>query len=512
MIPKIIHFTVPREMTTAQSEAIRIARATHPDWQIKVWQDPVDPAGFTLAPLWVNVNSGAQLADLIRLDVVNRCGGVYLDSDVRVLKRLDPIAEHCDFFVSSEDGIRATNAVFGAVPQHPAVAYMIKELLEFPPNWKFPPNCTTGPDFFTRSLKWRTDITVLPRAVFYPYNWDEAATTGHPHTYAVHTWAGSWQAQWEGTGIKRALRKLHPRRVVRQTIDRYRTFKRSGWGIRLLAPVLYGYGASDVLVRQTVYGHSILLNGADVSITPQLYRYGYYKLREELFLQRALKGGDVFIDVGANVGAFSLLAAKKVGSFGRAYAYEPNPAVAGLLRRSATMNWMHERLIVRAVAVGEKQGEAELVIPASRLGDAALDSNKVGGASIERTLQYIGEPGGERGVMVKVVSLDDEFPYDIPIRVLKLDAEGHETQVLAGANRLLRAGCIDFIMLEALEEVAGPSWRDFLITIAKIARFGYDPFVFGLNGRLKPTTLDQVRIGSGGATRNIVLKRVGAEV
>jgi mannosyltransferase OCH1-like enzyme len=99
MIPKIIHFTVPLEVTTAQSEAIRIARETHPDWEIKVWQDRVDPAGFALAPLWANVNSGAQLADLIRLDVVNRCGGVYLDSDVRVLKRLDPIAEPCDVFV-----------------------------------------------------------------------------------------------------------------------------------------------------------------------------------------------------------------------------------------------------------------------------------------------------------------------------------------------------------------------------------------------------------------------------
>lgn len=512
MIPKIIHFTVPREITAAQSEAIRVARKIHPDWEIKVWQDPIDPAGFLLAPFWKDANSGAQLADLIRLDVVNRYGGVYLDSDMRVLKPLDPIVEHCDFFVCSEDGIRATNAVFGAVPGHPAVAQMIKDLREFPPNWTVPPNYTTGPEFFARSLKWRTDITVLPRLAFYPYNWDEVPRAGHPHSYAVHQWAGSWKTHRRGTGIRRAIGKLRPRRLVGRAFDRYQRFKRTNeWAIRLLAPVVYGYSSCEILMRQTVHGHGILLDGVDVSLTPEIYCNGYYELREELFVGRALKGGDVFIDVGANIGVFSLLAASRVGPFGRVYAYEPNPTVADLLRRSAIMNWMHERLIVRVVAVGKAKGEAELTIPMVRLGDAALSGDKPGGALAEHALRYAGDAAEKRRIKVPIVSLDDEFPCDIPIRFLKIDAEGHETKVLAGANRLLKAGCIDFIMLEALENVAG-SWKDFLASLAEIERFGYKPFVFGRKGRLDPTTLENIRIWGGGVSRNIVLKRTGAEV
>src|SRR4030095_13107550 len=83
---------------------------------------------------------------------------------------------------------------FGARPKHPLVSRLIDALIESPPDWSESPAGTTGPAFFARHLQWRTDVTVLPRPTFYPYNWKEPVNPPHPATYGVHEWAASWRS------------------------------------------------------------------------------------------------------------------------------------------------------------------------------------------------------------------------------------------------------------------------------------------------------------------------------
>src|SRR3979490_621912 len=129
MIPRIIHFSVPEVLTPGQSEIIALARDKHPGWEVKIWQDPIDRSGFKLSQFLDMANSGAQRADLIRLDAVFRYGGVYVDSDIRLLKSLEPLVTNYDFFVCSENGRLATNAMFGATQGHPAIARLIDDLI-----------------------------------------------------------------------------------------------------------------------------------------------------------------------------------------------------------------------------------------------------------------------------------------------------------------------------------------------------------------------------------------------
>ena len=89
---------------------------------------------------------------------------------------------------------------------------------------------------------------------------------------------------------------------------------------------------------QTIYGFRITVDGKDVSLTPQLVFKGYSELPEENFLKNTVRGGDWVIDVGANIGSFSLLAAQQLGSFGRVFAYEPNPRPVKLMAKSLVMN------------------------------------------------------------------------------------------------------------------------------------------------------------------------------
>src|SRR5262245_45247481 len=126
-IPQTIHFTIPQTPSDDQLKNIEIARQLHPGWNIVVWQDPIDGSNFRLAKYWPKVNSGAQLADLIRLEVVYQQGGFYLDSDFTLQKSLEPLRNY-EFVIASEDGHFLTNAFFGAAPQSPALARLIDSL------------------------------------------------------------------------------------------------------------------------------------------------------------------------------------------------------------------------------------------------------------------------------------------------------------------------------------------------------------------------------------------------
>src|SRR5665213_2956825 len=110
MIPKIIHFAVPTKPSRKQLDIIKRATNAHPSWTIRVWDDDVNFPDSPLNAYLKKCRSGAQFADLVRIEAVFREGGVYLDSDMRVLRPLDDLVGSYSFFIASEDGYNLTNA------------------------------------------------------------------------------------------------------------------------------------------------------------------------------------------------------------------------------------------------------------------------------------------------------------------------------------------------------------------------------------------------------------------
>lgn len=502
-IPKILHFTTPPQLSESDIPAIERARRLHPTWKICIWRDPIAPEGFKLSKYWKKTRSGPQLADLIRLEVIEKYGGIYLDTDFELNKSLDSLAETFDAFIASENGTLLTNAAFGATAGNPAITALVNELLSHEPDWAIPPNITTGPYLFTQVLKWRKDITILPRETFYPYGWDERPRTAHEHTYATHTWAGSWL-----TLRRRLHNSIRGRSCLSISIKRNtltQGLRRRLLSNERLIHVLHHqtrtYPRAETLLAKTIHGHSIVLDGRDLSVTPEIAQRGYYELREELLVRNNVHGGDYFIDVGANVGTFALLAARCVGPFGRVYAYEPNPSAANLLRASATKNWVHERLLINECAVGAHEGTATLKVSASHLGGATVSTTATS-ATFNETSSYLHD---EIAIPTNIVTLDNEFSCDLPIRFLKIDAEGFEADVMQGAARLISHHCIDIIMLEAIREVAGDSWERTLSIMEKTVNLGYGVFRIGRNGTLARISLSNVRYQSNLGGRNVVL-------
>ncbi len=418
--------------------------------------------------------------------MVHRYGGIYVDSDLLLEKALDPLRGY-DFFIASEDGIVLTNAIFGSIPRHPALRKLIDSIANDASfNWKLEPVHSTGPGFFSRELKWRRDITVLPRTTFYPYSWNEKKTEPHKHTYGVHLWEKSWaHVSARQPGSRQSIKRTLATAMVNAAGRVKRRLLFNELGIRFFRRNDDTYNASGIVCSRTIHGFRILLSGADVSVTPEIAMNGYYELREELFVRTIVRGGDWVIDVGANVGIYTLLLAQLVGAWGRVFAYEPNPECRDLLSRSLAMNWVHERVVLNSTAVGSCAGETSLSFNPESLGGATVVAEGDQGVFLETQKLF----SRQRKVNVVVVKLDDQFPVDLHIRFLKIDTEGFEHEVLAGAMRLIERGCIDFIMLEAVQDVYGGQWPKLMRAMRNLEELGYRPH--RIRGDL---TLDQVAL------------------
>lgn len=180
-------------------------------------------------------------------------------------------------------------------------------------------------------------------------------------------------------------------------------------------------------------------------------------------ISRALGAGDSFIDVGANYGSLSILAARAVGTSGTVIAVEPQERLAGLLSQSIRLSGI-DNCVVRAVACGAKEGYAELLIPDHDSGRAGLFPAFSGRLS-------------HSSVRVPVVALD-ALVSETPLRgqlVVKIDVEGNEIAVLDGACGLISSRK-PTLMIELNPWSAAAAGRTVSDLLSRVESFGYSAF------------------------------------
>ena len=183
---------------------------------------------------------------------------------------------------------------------------------------------------------------------------------------------------------------------------------------------------------------------------------------EARILRLALSPGDTFFDIGANHGAFSLLAAKLVGPQGSVVAFEPQPELADFIQRSFAINgFSHAR--VRQVALSDQEGAATLFIP--------LHAARAG------VYKDFSASGRHERVLVPLITLDQQIhQLNAPGKLfIKLDAEGSELAVLRGAAETLRTRRPE-ILLELNPESATAAGYTIPDLIGELKSLGYTQF------------------------------------
>ncbi|CAN1210585.1 Methyltransferase FkbM family protein [Tumidithrix helvetica PCC 7403] len=144
---------------------------------------------------------------------------------------------------------------------------------------------------------------------------------------------------------------------------------------------------------------------------------GSYELDKRLLIEQTIQEGKVFIDLGAHVGFYTLLASKLVGEHGKVFAFEPVPSNLQYLRRHLQINQV-DNVKVLAIAVSDSNGSANF--------EPSKGSSQ----------GYLSNQGG---LMVETASLDRLIADGILPNpdYIKMDVEGAEASILSGAKSML---------------------------------------------------------------------------
>jgi FkbM family methyltransferase len=198
----------------------------------------------------------------------------------------------------------------------------------------------------------------------------------------------------------------------------------SGYGIGKLpfAPklyqILYKNFKPKGVVKVKAGGHTMFVDSHDSALAPYLIMHGSFDPEETFVLEKFLKNGMTFIDVGANVGYFSLIAARLVGEDGKVFAFEPDEDNFRLLERNIQENG-YKNIKVFMKAISDEVGTARFY----------LDSENLCAHSLNKK---------ENSNFVEVeTTILDELLKNEKVDVIKIDVEGAEQSVFDGMKDII---------------------------------------------------------------------------
>ena len=183
------------------------------------------------------------------------------------------------------------------------------------------------------------------------------------------------------------------------------------------------------------------------------YYCGLHEIDDMGFVLHALRPNDLFLDVGSNIGSYTVLAAGAVGS--RAIAVEPIPATFENLRRNVFLNGLEDCVQLVCKGLGSSDGELRFTSDLDSENRVAADAESFG------------------CITVPVTTIDQLCSEAVPA-VIKIDVEGFESQVIAGASKTLSADALLAVVMETNGSGARYGMSDQVLTV-EMRRFGFIP-------------------------------------
>ncbi|HXW35094.1 MAG TPA: FkbM family methyltransferase [Acidimicrobiales bacterium] len=199
------------------------------------------------------------------------------------------------------------------------------------------------------------------------------------------------------------------------------------------------YLGDHTALAYTRWGSMLFVDTRDSVLAPCLLLHGVWETTVTGWLQSVLRPGQVFVDVGANIGYFSLLGSKLVGGDGRVVSVEAHPRLAELLRRNVILNDLRNVVTWQRAAWSE-ESTLKFHLRANFASNSSVGSLGSSGLSDHYDSEEIVEVQG---------TTLDELLRDVPrVDVIKVDVEGAEVRSFAGLQRTLESNPQITIMFE----------------------------------------------------------------
>lgn len=173
-------------------------------------------------------------------------------------------------------------------------------------------------------------------------------------------------------------------------------------------------------------------------------------------VRQLLKPGQLFVDCGANIGIWTLVAASLVGAEGKIYAFEPNPLTFKKLNRNISLNEFGHNIQVFASAVGKDEGNLSLTV------------------NQYHNLSQITYSSDREAITVPVMKLD-ALLNEQKVNGIKVDVEGFELEVLQGAESILKQHqpwlCVEFnTVLSGVNQLSDWNVHQYLTALGYVCR------------------------------------------
>nr|MBA2307115.1 hypothetical protein [Candidatus Dependentiae bacterium] len=186
----------------------------HPDWEYKLWTEEDIPSLQLENQEFYDLSENcAEKADIVRYELLNKFGGVYVDIDFVCLKPFDVLTQY-EFWAGIEpldcyNKWVLSNAIIGAVPHHPILRHCIETIQT---SWYESSNTfvRVGPAHLSESVIAKTpqnstDVIIFPKSFFYSLDFRDGLAARNDNilensitsqirseSFAMHYWAGTW--------------------------------------------------------------------------------------------------------------------------------------------------------------------------------------------------------------------------------------------------------------------------------------------------------------------------------
>lgn len=248
--------------------------------------------------------------------------------------------------------------------------------------------------------------------------------------------------------------------------------------------------SSQLLSDVAAVGGRLYMHATDAVMTPFIREHGIWEADETAFIESVLRPGSTFVDVGANIGYFSVLASALVGPEGRVFAVEPEQRNVALLRANLWRNQCGNAVVLPVAAYRER-GFLPLRLNEENRGDHQIGWENAASA------------------LVPCARLDDLLT-GVPVDFVKIDTQGVDHDVIAGLSGLVDEHPSLTVMCEFWLEGMAERQIDPHEVATGYERLGFDLALLGEGGALRRASPGDVVAAAGsepGQYVNVVLRR-----
>lgn len=224
------------------------------------------------------------------------------------------------------------------------------------------------------------------------------------------------------------------------------------------------------MVHQWIAGTKLKLSTGEFGLTGNIYA-GLHEYSHMSYVLHAMTPSSLFVDIGANVGSYTILASGVIGA--RSYCFEPIPETYERLMSNLRLNDLTDRVKALNLGLGEEEGELHFI-------------------TNENTMNRVARPGEEHTgatASVNIKRLDDILKDESP-SLMKIDVEGFETAVVRGAQETLQKPSLHSLIMEfGAGEAYGYDEQELIRYLQSLGfrSYHYDPMqrqLIDLHGKL----------------------------